>query len=223
MKILTRVLLLGVVAILALPAWAGVISINDLEESGILLYLDGQLVTAGKFTTISDLQFPDNETVTFAYDTGVAFTGTTGVYYTPIMERGEQAWSDMFTLTATTGSSVLLVAFYSDGSSTFPTNDLLQLPTWHRLTGIAVQGLPDPFWEDGTSQLVGTYFLSNPAVGGDNFNPVGAAPPEINTQFYMSSDGCAQGPCVEPEPATVSMFLGAGLLLAGFGLRKARR
>jgi hypothetical protein len=28
---------------------------------------------------------------------------------------------------------------------------------------------------------------------------------------------------IEPEPATLSMFLGAGLLLAGLGIRKARR
>ena len=222
MKTFVRFFVLAVVALLALPAWAGpfqVFKIYDLEETGIRVYFNDILVTPSgggggtNFQNITNWNLPiDNETVTFTYDTGLPFTGTTGVYYTPILENGVQAWSDVFKITATQGASTLNVAFYSDGSATFPTNQ--DMSEWIRLSRRTGQGLPDPFWEDGTYQLVGTYFNTTLAAPGGGFAAL--APPTPNTEFYMQSD-------IEPEPATLSMFLGAGLLLAGLGIRKARR
>ena len=207
MKIFMRFLVLAVVAILALPAWAGTIQINDLEETGILVYLDGIRVTDNITGVISNwLLAADNETVTFTFNTS-ALSSVTGTYYTPILES-DSTLSDLFVVTATLGSPNLDVAFYSDGSATFPT--IGTKTAWIDLTGITAQGLSNPFYEDGTYQLVATYFGSPTAADG---NFVGRGP--VSTQFYMASD--------VPEPATLGMFIGAGLLLAAYGARKVRR
>jgi len=78
--------------------------------------------------------------------------GSTVSAFTNLIEPGSTTVSDRLVLSITSGSTLVGVQFGSDA-------DLPAIPAGAvDLTTIALQGLPHPYFENGTLQLVGTYF-----------------------------------------------------------------
>ena len=202
-----RCLTLTLMTLVALPARAGVFHIYDIEGSPIQVLLDGSLIT-GNGGQISNWTTPDSESVFFTLQ-GYADAYQSHVYYTPIYEDAGNTISDLFVMQLTATSPFVNFGFYSSGRTHFPTIDYNFWTSFGDVQWQRDQGLSTHVIENGTYELVGTLYSN-------------AGPWE---SFYVRSGTCpdAGGCAVEPEPATLSMFLGAGLLLAGFGIRRARR
>jgi hypothetical protein len=202
-----RYLALTLMTLAALPARAGVFNISDLDGSPLQVFLDGALIT-GNGGQISNWTNPDSESVFFTF-TSVANAYQSHVYYTPIYKDAGNTISDLFVMGFTNNSPYINFGYYSSGSTHFPTIDY---GFWTNLADVQWQrdqGLSTHVIENGTYQLVGTLYSN--AEPWQVFN--------VRAGTCSVAGGCTDG----PEPATLSMFLGAGLVLAGFGFRRARR
>ena len=191
-----KVCALGVV-ISALNCDASVLNFFDLGER-ISGTIDGNPIASGG--RVSNLQF-DTESVSFDLSVITGGNFVTQTLFTRLLnpigsEDQVNTVSDVLVISIVNGAPTYHVHIGSDP----------QLPTIPEgaldLTTVPQQILPaDPYYENGTSQLVGTVFFIAPGGGNDTF-------------FIQSDVGT-------PEPESV-VFLGTGLALCALARRKIR-
>jgi hypothetical protein len=147
----------------------------DLGET-VSLTLNGNLVT-GNGGRISNFT-QTGETISFNLETGCSFCIFNG--FTNMLEA-DKTVSDRFVGLQNLSSTLFFVQFGSDP-------DLPAIPADSTdLTTIPVQGLTNPLFENGTTQLVATYL----------------SPVSTNDQFFIASDVRESS---VPEPGAFVLF-----------------
>jgi hypothetical protein len=193
MKRVTLAFLLTLSSVWA--AHAAVIDYIDTSATPFVT-INGTTITGngGLVTNYSQI----GEAINFTFQSSIPVAGTSVISgFTNLTEPGSSTVSDRIVLTLTGGSDLIGVQFGSDANLPVIPSGAVDLTT------IAAQGLPsNPYHEDGTLQLVATFFSTINGVS----TPV---------DRYFIQSGVAT-----PLPAALPLFATG---LGGLGLLGWRR